>query len=200
MAIRRNDYFRTEINLIHNGQYRDFVVWFLETRCPLWFFESPASSSGKYHPDYVQGRGGLVRHCKAVAQMASELCRNPIFGNDPEDENFHDLVIIAAMLHDCCKYGNTNDYKQWAYGKHEVNGAELVKNSWIEFFGVPCPDEIYNAIYCHMGTWARSAKRQPETPGEKIVALADYTTSRKMVTVPGIMEDWQKVDEELPFF
>lgn len=199
MAIRRSDFFKTEINLLINEDYQNFVVWFLESKCPKWFFESAASSSGKYHPAFVQGTGGLVRHCKAVAQMAHELARNPIFGQDPEDDVFHDCVVIAGMLHDCCKYGNTDEYKPYAFRKHEVNGADLVASAWEEFFGFPCPEEIYTPIYCHMGTWTKCANKQPETPEELIVALADYTTSRKMIDVPTIAEYWQTIDEELPF-
>lgn len=34
-----------------------------------WFFIEPASSSGKYHPDFARGASGLVLHTKAVVYM-----------------------------------------------------------------------------------------------------------------------------------
>ena len=200
MAIHKSDFFGAEIALLADTRKQEFVRWFFEAKCPKWFFESAASSSGKYHPDFVQGFGGLVRHCKAVAQMAAELCRNPIFGNDPKDEVFQDLVIIAAMTHDCAKFGMTDVYEPWAYKHHEVHGAELVAMAWEEFFSEDCPEILYDSIYTHMGTWTSSADREPSAPHEKIVALADYVTSRKMVNVPGIAADWEEVNNDLPFY
>ena len=153
MAIRRSDYFKTEIALLTDEKFQRFAVWFLEGPCPKWFFSSPASSSGKYHPDFVQGEGGLVRHCKAVAQMAHELARNPIFGHDPEDDFFHDCVVLAGMLHDCCKYGTTDDYKDAWFVGYTPNvvtgvwvGVDNLSKGGTGMTGGTVPAKIWKAV------------------------------------------------------
>ena len=45
-----HDFFRTEINLIQSDEIKQFTEWFLDNKMPKWFWESRASSSGKYHP------------------------------------------------------------------------------------------------------------------------------------------------------
>ena len=36
---------------------------------PDYFYEVPASSTGKYHPSYSLGEGGLLRHSKAAMRI-----------------------------------------------------------------------------------------------------------------------------------
>ena len=39
-----------------------------------YFFTIPASSSGKFHPSFSLGEGGLVRHTKCMVYMTKCLC------------------------------------------------------------------------------------------------------------------------------
>ena len=48
---------------------------------PEYFFEVPASSTGKYHPEYALGDGGLLRHSKAAMRIGYELLSNPAIGD-----------------------------------------------------------------------------------------------------------------------
>ena len=45
---------------------------------PNYFFEVPASSTGKYHPEFALGDGGLIRHTKVAVRIAYELLNNNI--------------------------------------------------------------------------------------------------------------------------
>lgn len=59
-------YFETELNSIKDKTIRKLTIDVLE-KVNEKFFTEPASSTGKYHPDYAQGEGGLYRHtCAAV--------------------------------------------------------------------------------------------------------------------------------------
>ena len=40
---------------------------------PDYFFSVSASSTGKYHPSFSLGNGGLLRHTKVVVKIAYEL-------------------------------------------------------------------------------------------------------------------------------
>ena len=68
-------HFERELNLIVNEELRMAVKAYLEEETPDYFWTDGASSSGKYHPSFSQGVGGLVRHTKAVVMFAEELLR-----------------------------------------------------------------------------------------------------------------------------
>ena len=68
----KKDIFKTEINYIRNPEYQKNAEVLIEL-LPDYFFEVPASSTGKYHPKFASGEGGLVRHTKAAVRIAHEL-------------------------------------------------------------------------------------------------------------------------------
>ena len=53
--------FEREINLIVDEDLRMAVKSYMEEAVPAYFWTDGASSSGKYHPQFAQGEGGLVR-------------------------------------------------------------------------------------------------------------------------------------------
>ena len=57
--------FTDELKLIKDRAVRRITIFAL-TNVNDRFFEDGASSTGKYHPAYAQGKGGLVRHTKAA--------------------------------------------------------------------------------------------------------------------------------------
>ena len=69
IPMNKSKYFEREIALIKNEDYRKFIIDYLDNECPSYFWEIGASSSGKYHPKFSQGEGGLVRHTKAVVMF-----------------------------------------------------------------------------------------------------------------------------------
>ena len=68
--MRKSDIFRGELDLISNHKYRECTREILDELVPDYFYDVPASSTGKYHPWYSLGYGGLVRHTKAVVMFA----------------------------------------------------------------------------------------------------------------------------------
>ena len=57
--------FQNELAWIQDDAIRSFVHDAL-IKLPDYFFHVAASSTGKYHPAYALGEGGLVRHTKAA--------------------------------------------------------------------------------------------------------------------------------------
>lgn len=53
------DTFTKEIGWIHSEKIAKFATYCVNN-LPDYFFTVPASSSGKYHPSYALGDGGLV--------------------------------------------------------------------------------------------------------------------------------------------
>ena len=118
---------------------------------PDYFFQIPASSTGKYHPEFSLGDGGLVRHVKAAVKIAKDLLDNPCIGSKYTNDE-KDLMIMTLILHDGLKSGlKHNKYTQ-------ANHPTLIKNYIIENKEkLELTDKevtfVGKAIESHMGPW-----------------------------------------------
>ena len=72
--------FINEINDIQDENLRAFATELI-ANADDYFFTVPASSSGKYHPPFDLGDGGLVRHTRLVAYMARSLAESYCFSD-----------------------------------------------------------------------------------------------------------------------
>ena len=189
--------FNTEINRIESEDLRSFVRYYLDEYTPDYFWEIGASSSGKYHPAFSQGEGGLVRHTKAVCIFLEELLRMNTYAS-MQDE-YKDYARVACILHDTKKYGLT-DFDKSEYDKHAVNASIAVNNAWVAFFGEPAPFLLTSAVRCHMGQWSTDKDDRPFTNIDRCVHMADYMASRSFIDIPQITEEYNAITEEnLPF-
>lgn len=101
------DVFGEEIAHISSSHMRHFVYACLLT-APAYFWQAPASSSGKNHPWWARTEGGLVRHTKAAVWVGLELLEAyPHYGRGERD-----ALIVALLLHDTLKnYPQRECYK-----------------------------------------------------------------------------------------
>ena len=95
--------FSKELEYIKSEKIKNACQKMIEL-LPDYFFEVPASSTGKYHPEYALGEGGLLRHTKAAVRIAYELLNDPCIG-DKYTQDEKDLMIMALILHDGLKSG-----------------------------------------------------------------------------------------------
>lgn len=151
---------------------------------PDYFFEIAASSTGKYHPSYTNGNGGLVRHTKAAVRIAIELLRLEMY---QVLAPYKDYIIIALILHDGWKHGLLKEdgtYAQYTKAEHPKICAEwimtqtnLADESVLKF--------IADLVWTHMGQWNMGYNNglvfapKPSTIGQCFVHLCDYLASRK---------------------
>lgn len=137
---------------------------------PEYFHKVAASSTGKYHPKFSLGDGGLVRHTQCALDVAVEIFRitNSI------DELGRDIVIGSLILHDGLKYGLNNS--PHTVKKHDDIMADWLIDFWkkVDF---PGKTEIIKCIKSHMGQWATSSP--PKTKLQRFVHFCDYIASRK---------------------
>lgn len=181
-AIRYSKYqkaqlFGEELSLIQDGRLKEIVIDFLNNAVPDYFWEIPASSSGKYHPSFDLGYGGLVRHTKMVVEVARELLQMEKYDREARE----DVVYIACLLHDTFKNGNANaghtvsshpsiaadEFYHFAMNKVGEDGGCYIRDQ------IEC---IRIAIEGHMGQWG--THHNCDTDSE-LVHLADYIASRK---------------------
>ena len=92
-------YFEKELLLIKNPIIKEIAEEGIAL-LPDYFYHVPASSTGKYHPNYALGDGGLYRHVRAAVGIAVDLFRIYNFASDEQD-----LIIVSLILHDGWKQG-----------------------------------------------------------------------------------------------
>lgn len=189
--------FKVELRTINNEQIRVFAEWAL-SMLPDYFYHVAASSTGKYHPSYALGDGGLVRHTQAVVRIANELFNCHTIQNFTEEEK--DIIRAALLLHDGVKQGA--DGTGYTTTTHPLELVKYIEDKYYEVDEETLPDEVLdliedgylwedisNCIKSHMGEWNTDYKTKeevlpkPETEMQKFTHLCDYLASRKMLEV-----------------
>lgn len=178
--------------IISKIQFEDLRLFanLIRRLIPRYFFEVPASSSGKYHPACDLGKGGLVRHTIGVV-------RELIYITEIESTSYLfeltrreiDLMIIACMMHDSLKSGWQEDYAVNTQTRfdHPLLAANFVRGMQ-PFLKTGETEFIAHCIETHMGQWNTSSY-SPVTlgkPADKyqwLVHLADYLASRREVNM-----------------
>ena len=178
--------FKKELTYIKNNKYKEEAKKLIEL-LPDYFFEIPASSTGKYHPNFAQGEGGLVRHTKVAVRMCYELANNNTIGYSfTQDEK--DLMIIALIMHDGLKSGLPKE--KYTRVDHPLLAANLIRDNKdklnltkgeIEF--------IAQAIETHMGEWNKDFNGNevlplPKNKYQRFVHMCDFLAAKKFIEVP----------------
>lgn len=175
--MKNHEFFEREILNIEDEPLRDFVRFFFDNYVGEWFWKSGASASGKYHPIFAQGEGGLVRHTRAVEWVCEELLRMNTYAY--MKPIYKDYARAACLLHDTRKYGATNTEDKTCYAQHGALAAEAVDEAWLDYFGNYAPDFLLSAIRSHMGQWVENKEDRPFTNIDRLVHLSDYISSWK---------------------
>lgn len=162
---------------IATAPVKEFLTSCFE-QVPSYFWTVPASSGGKHHPRFAQGRGGLVRHTLMAVKIAKMLLQAyPGLSVDDQDE-----VYAALFLHDTLKQGyppagRTLTVHPNLPRAHFEPQAHLIP--WGRY------SLIMSYIDTHMGIWGPfEATPELAQVGERIspaelVHLCDYLASRK---------------------
>lgn len=176
--------FSGELEWIRDEKIRGFLREALSS-LPYYFFTVAASSTGKYHPSYALGDGGLVRHTKAAVAIAKDLLGLEMYGRYSVEEK--DLILAALVLHDGIKHGpNGGTYTSF---RHPLDCVDFLHTlPWQEYLTENQMNMLCSAISSHMGSWntSRSSREvlpKPQTAMQKFVHQCDYLASRKYLEV-----------------
>lgn len=172
-----------QIDLIQNEEIRKDVEYIM-SNIPEYFYKVPASSTGKYHPEFSLGDGGLLRHTKAAVKIAMEL-----FEVENFEQHEKDCIIAALIMHDSLKHGAS--YSEYTQFEHPIYAAQnLIKNYEEGNLKMSCYDAIHIAelIACHMGKWNTNKYSQtilpkPANAFQKFVHTCDFLASRKFLDI-----------------
>lgn len=169
--------FDKEISLIKDGNIKKFAKEILKS-ADDWFFIEPASSSGRYHPDFAREIGGLVKHTKAVVYFLKEMYRSELYDID---EHHFGLLVVSAIAHDIKKYGESNNTGHTVKNHPELASIFVEKINKDKKGGYINKEDlkyVQNCILSHMGVFGDI---KPSTDDEKLLHLADLIASRKEI-------------------
>ena len=178
--------FSKELEYIKSEKIKNACQKMIEL-LPDYFFEVPASSTGKYHPEYALGEGGLLRHTKAAVRIAYELLNDPCIG-DQYTQDEKDLMIMALILHDGLKSGL--NHEKYTRFDHPILIADYIMDNEEELgLEVEKIEFLCDAVKTHMGSWTTDYNgvevlEKPKTKYQNFVHMCDYLASRKCLLVP----------------
>lgn len=197
----KSEHFERELSLIKSPVLRDMVREYMDSPfVPEYFWKIGASSSGKFHPIFAQGNGGLVRHTKAVVMFAEELLKMSSYAYMRDD--YKDYVIAACIIHDTCKYGRGDEMDKTAYAQHAPNAANNFNLFCCSVWSYSAPEMLLGAIRSHMGQWSTDKDDRPFTQIDRCVHMADYMASRSFIDIPNLIQEYEMVEmgeDDLPF-
>lgn len=192
--MNKKEVFKTELNYFKSDRIRKSAEKFLEM-LPDYFYTVAASSTGKYHPSFASGDGGLVRHTKVACYILNEILTTKTFGGEFTSDQ-KDLLLFAILVHDGFKHGVVEN--KYTCHEHPLicaiclrkssNELDLTKEE-IEF--------VASAIESHMGEWNKSDYSDielalPITEAQRLVHLSDMLSSKKILNVNFIGNEIKK--------
>lgn len=178
--------FEIELGYIKDEMIRDDCRMLIE-ELPDYFFLVPASSTGKYHPSYSLGEGGLLRHTKAAVRIGYELLCDPVIG-DKYTQTEKDIMLMGLLLHDGVKHGIPKE--KYVRFDHPILMANFVLDHKDELLMSDSEIELLcSVIRTHMGPWTTDYNGEevleaPKTKYQNFVHMCDYLASRKCLLVP----------------
>ena len=177
--------FNKEISYIKDNRYKENIK-ILISLLPDYFFTVPASSTGKYHPSFALGEGGLVRHTKVAVRFAYEFLNNDTLGSTFTDKE-KDLLIMSIIIHDGLKSGLVKE--EYTKFEHSLLMRDYIKDNKDK---LTLTDEeldfIGNNIASHMGQWNTNSYSKvvlplPTNKYQKFVHMCDYYSCKKFLDV-----------------
>ncbi len=184
--MKKQEIFKKEINYVKDTKKRKDLKTLIGL-LPDYFFEIPASSTGKYHPSFALGEGGLVRHTKVAVRIAKELLDNNTVGIK-FTESDKDLIIMALLLHDGLKSGK--EHSKYTKFEHPLLVSKLIMENK-EKLSLDIDDirKICSMIESHMGEWTYDSYQKkevlpkPKTAEQRFVHMCDFLASRKFLDI-----------------
>lgn len=190
-----NELLSYEVAQIDDFDIREFVKKTLDEVDPIHRIK-PASSTGKYHPKYAAGEGGLIRHIKVTVRNVIELIRAT-----PAVESEKDELIAAAIIHDMWKYPEGRDHEFTAFDHPALGGQ------WCKDHGF---DTIGRLVASHQGIWTTSRQmpgfenEQPRKFDEWLLHYSDLMASRAYLACDFdeqgdvVLDPWSTRKEDAP--
>ena len=180
------EYFNKEITYIKDNNNKEDIKTLINI-LPDYFFEIPASSTGKYHPKFASTNHGLLKHTKVAVRIAHELLANDSIGSKFSD-NEKDLIIMALILHDGFKSGDPKE-KYTRFDHPLIVSKKIMENASKLKMSTDEVRKLCSMIESHMGQWTydsynkKEVLPKPKNELERFVHMCDFLSSKKFLNV-----------------
>lgn len=185
--MNHEEMFKNELNLVKSDRIRSACLKIIGL-LPEYWFSVAAASTGKYHPEYAQGEGGLLRHSKAAMRIGYELLNDPCIGDKYTDDE-KDLMLVSLLVHDGLKLGQPQE--KYTRFDHPILMANYLIEKKEEITDLSEKELVFmgDVIKTHMGPWTtdyngNEVLERPKTKYQNFVHMCDYLASRKCLLVP----------------
>ena len=189
------------LNTFENQDIKEFATVLLEG-LPEYIWHVGASSTGKYHPAYSLGEGGLMRHQMAVVRFLNFFFELEQYNSKLTSREM-DLMRLSGLVHDGRKSGTQEDYEASKYTKfdHPLQMAEVIRGYDGQYLNHEEIEMVADTVSRHMGAWNTDKKSnavlpKPHNKYARMVHLADYLASRKCLTMN--FDNFSTPRQELP--
>lgn len=183
--MNKEEMFLDELEYIKDEKLQDSLLKIIES-LPEYWFHVAASSTGKYHPKYSLGEGGLLRHSKSAMRIGYELLSDHCIGEKYTDRE-KDLMLIALLVHDGLKLGEKEE--RYTRFDHPILMANYIIKNQLQY-NLEEDDAIFIAdvIKTHMGPWTKDYNgneilERPKTKYQNFVHMCDFLASKKFLQV-----------------
>lgn len=183
--MNNEELFKEELKLIKDSDLRESLLKIINM-LPAYWFEVPASSTGKYHPKYALGLGGLLRHSKAAMRIGYELLMDDCIGEKYTNHE-KDLMLMALLVHDGLKSGLPKE--RYTRFDHPILMGKFIIDNQKEFNLSEEDAQFMNdVIKTHMGPWTTDYQgnevlERPKTKYQSFVHMCDNLASKKFLLV-----------------
>ena len=176
------------LDTIENKDIKEFAIVLLDS-LPEYIWTVPASSTGKYHPAYSLGEGGLMRHQMAVVRFLNFFFELEQYSSKLTSREM-DLMRVAGLVHDGMKSGSQEQFSSSKYTKfeHPIMMAAMIRSFDGKYLNHDEIELIAEAVSKHMGSWNTDKKSstvlpKPNDKFSRMLHVADYLSSRKCLTM-----------------
>ncbi|MBP5684700.1 MAG: hypothetical protein J6X02_05550 [Bacilli bacterium] len=185
--MKKHDAFKIELSYIKDDRIRKSCETILDM-LPDYFYEIPASSTGKYHPSFSLGEGGLVRHVKVATRIAYDLFEDPSF-KTKYTQNEKDMILMTLILHDSLKSGL--DHSKYTAFNHPILISNFVSDNKdkieltedeLNFFKT-CVESHMGGFPWNVNSYTNEELPEPKNKYQVFVHMCDYLSSRKYLDV-----------------
>lgn len=180
-----------EVELIDDDEIRRETLDAFKSGVPDYFYNVPATGSGRYHNPFSRRKHGLWIHTKMVF-TAYERFVDSFLQMGLITETEANGGRAAVLLHDMFKYGP--DYED---GDTTVKNHDKLAGSWLEM-NTGLPKATVRAVKTHNGPYySGPAPEYAESPIEMLVHMADLAASTKNITC-GIYKPASEISGRYP--
>ena len=183
--MNNKELFKEELKQIKNESLKESLIKIIN-KLPDYWFTVPASSTGKYHPEYALREGGLLRHSKVAMRIGYELLQDECIGGKYTNHD-KDLMLMSLLVHDGLKLGLPKE-KYTRFDHPILMGNFIIDNQ--EEFNLSEEDANFmnDVIKTHMGPWTTDYQgnevlERPKTKYQNFVHMCDNLASKKFLLV-----------------